>query len=90
MLVLSLDDTGKMIEIPMRLGSVASDDRRIKSDRVQSVGISLGASFTHTPENEPANAIPGTIVVASKILFATGWNIDFRNKRNPFGIQFIP
>ena len=69
----ALDRAGEEVEVPLVLGPVASDNRRYAGAGFPSVGVALGGSGGHTPDDLPERVDPGAMAVAARLLVATVW-----------------
>lgn len=76
-LVAALDQAGEWLEIPLMLGTVASDNRRYAAAGFPSVGVALGGSGGHTPADVPELVDSEAMQLAARLLLATIWQLAF-------------
>jgi aminopeptidase YwaD len=76
-LIASLDQAGQWLEIPLVLGTVASDNRRYAAAGFPSVGIGLGGAGGHTPADTTEHVDSAAMQLAAELLLATLWQLAF-------------
>jgi hypothetical protein len=64
----ALDQAGELLEIPLILGNVASDNRRYTAAGFPSVGVALGGAGGHTPADTAEHLGSGAMQLAAGVL----------------------
>jgi aminopeptidase YwaD len=75
----ALDAAGRLLEVPMTFGNVASDNRRFASLGFKSVGIALGARTIHSPADTVDSVDPQAMVIAAQLLLGTVWGLAYQD-----------
>ena len=78
-LVAALDAAGERHEIPLRAGSVSSDNRRFAAAGFAAVGVSVGLSGLHTPADTRDRVEPEAMRQAGALRLATIWRLAYSN-----------
>ena len=73
----ALDQAGELLEIPLILGNVASDNRRYAAAGFPAVGVALGGAGGHTPADTVEHVDSGAMHMAAKLLLAGLWQLAF-------------
>ena len=72
-LLQALDQAGRWLGIPLTLGNIASDQRSFTHEGFAAVGLSVGATKLHTPEDTIEHVQPEALRTAAMLLLTTLW-----------------
>jgi Zn-dependent M28 family amino/carboxypeptidase len=67
----ALDQAGHWLDIPLTLGTIASDQRQFARQGFAAVGLSVGAAKLHTPADSIEQVQPEALDTAARLLLAT-------------------
>jgi hypothetical protein len=70
-LLAALDQAGRETGVPLRAGSMASDNRRYAAAGLPAIGIGMGIPGYQTPAETPDRVDPATLVAATRLVVAT-------------------
>jgi len=74
-LLAALDRAGRHTGVPLKAGSVASDNRRYAAAGLAAVGIGAGMAGYHSPADTPDRVDPATLTAIARLVIATVWLI---------------
>ncbi|HEU5383854.1 MAG TPA: M28 family peptidase [Ktedonobacteraceae bacterium] len=69
-LLQALDQAGRWLDIPLVLGTIASDQRQFVREGFAAVGLSIGAAKLHTPADSIEQVQPEALRTAARLLLA--------------------
>ncbi|MFF0312213.1 M28 family metallopeptidase [Streptosporangium sp. NPDC004379] len=72
-LLATLDQAARLVDVPLRAGAMASDNRRYAAAGLAAIGIGMGMPGYQTPAETPDRVQPDTLVAAARLLVATVW-----------------
>ncbi|GGT43450.1 M28 family metallopeptidase [Nonomuraea spiralis] len=72
-LLATLDQAARLVDVPLRAGAMASDNRRYAAAGLAAIGIGMGMPGYQTPTETPDRVQPDTLVAAARLLVATMW-----------------
>lgn len=70
-LLAALDQAGRETGIPLRAGSMASDNRRYAAAGLPAIGIGMGIPGYQTPAETPDRIDPATLLAATRLVVTT-------------------
>ncbi len=70
-LLAALDQAGRETGVPLRAGSMASDNRRYAAAGLPAIGIGMGIPGYQTPAETPERVDPATLIAATRLVVAT-------------------
>ncbi len=70
-LLAALDQAGRETGVPLRAGSMASDNRRYAAAGLPAIGVGMGIPGYQTPAETPDRVDPATLLAATRLVVAT-------------------
>ncbi|MEU4512425.1 M28 family peptidase [Nonomuraea wenchangensis] len=70
-LLATLDQAARLVDVPLRAGAMASDNRRYAAAGLAAIGIGMGMPGYQTPAESADRVQPDTLVAAARLLVAT-------------------
>ncbi|MFI7416627.1 M28 family metallopeptidase [Nonomuraea sp. NPDC049684] len=69
-LLAALDQAARLVDVPLRAGAMASDNRRYAAAGLAAIGIGMGMPGYQTPAETPDRVQPDTLMAAARLLVA--------------------
>ncbi|YCK33904.1 M28 family metallopeptidase [Actinomadura sp. ATCC 39365] len=78
-LLATLDQAARLVDVLLRAGAMASDNRRYAAAGLAAIGIGMGMPGYQTPAETPDRVQSDTLVAAARLMVATTWLLSSRS-----------